>query len=40
MFVWSAYSVGIRKHFSFTFIPYFSFATQLFSTPLTSSKIR
>jgi len=30
----------MRKHFSFAFVPFRSFATQLFSTPVTSSKIR
>ena len=40
MFAWSAYSVAMRKHFSFTFVPFVFFATQLFSTPVTSSKIR
>jgi len=30
----------MRKHFCFAFVPFFSVATQLFSTPVTSSKIR
>jgi len=28
------------QHFSFTFFPFFDFATQLFSTPATSSNLR
>jgi len=28
------------QHFSFTFFPFFDFATQLFSTPFTSSNLR
>jgi len=30
----------MMKHFSLTFFPFFAFATQLFSTPLTSSNLR
>jgi len=28
------------QHFSFTFFPFFDFATQLFSTPVTSLNLR
>jgi len=28
------------QHFSFTFFPFFAFATKLFSTPVTSSNLR
>jgi len=37
MFARSAYSVAMRKHFSFAFVLFFSFATQLSSIPVTSS---
>jgi len=30
----------MKKHFSFTFFPFFAFAMQLFSTPVTSSNLR
>jgi len=32
--------VAMIQHFSFTFFPLFDFATQLFSTPDTSSNLR
>jgi len=34
MFGGNAYEVAMMQHFSLTFIPFFDFATQLFSTPL------
>jgi len=30
----------MMQHFSFTFFPFYDFATQLFSTPVTSSNLR
>jgi len=36
----SAYLFAIIKYFFFAFIPFIPFATQLFSTPVTSSNLR
>jgi len=33
----NAYQAAVIQHFSFTFFPFFAFATQLFSTPVMSS---
>jgi len=30
----------MRKHFSFAFVPFFSFATQLFSSPVSGYVIK
>jgi len=40
MFGGSAYLFAIVQYFSFAFFPFIPFATQLFSTPVMSSKLR
>jgi len=40
MFSGSAYLFAIIKYFSFPIFLFIPFATQLFSTPVTSSKLR
>jgi len=40
MFSGSAYLFAIIKYFSFAFFLFILFATQLFSTPVTSSNLR
>jgi len=39
MYGGSAYKVAMVQHFSFTFLPFFAFATQLFSTLVMSSNL-
>jgi len=40
MFGGNADKLAMIQHFSFTFFPFFAFAMQLFSTPVTSSNLR